>query len=101
MCQGFALSNRLARAFRSGHDRSHGVRHAGYRLRSGSVPEVVDHGVTDFIADGEVEAVQAAKQLGELDRRQARACFEQRFTPSGWPKNTCITIEAGWVAKKN
>jgi hypothetical protein len=63
---------------------------------------VVDDGVTDFIADGEVEAVQAAKQLGELDRRQARACFEQPFTAQRMTKkSTCITIEARWVAKQN
>jgi glycosyltransferase involved in cell wall biosynthesis len=46
----------------------------------GSVPEVVDHGVTGFIVDGEAEAAQAAMRLGELDRHQVRARFEQRFT---------------------
>jgi len=30
--RGFAVSDRLARAFRSGHDRSDGVWHAGYRV---------------------------------------------------------------------
>jgi glycosyltransferase involved in cell wall biosynthesis len=48
--------------------------------RAGSVPEVVDDGVTGFVVDGEAEAVQAVKRLGELDRRQVRAHFEQRFT---------------------
>jgi hypothetical protein len=30
--------------------------------------------------DGEAQAVQAIRRLGELDRRQIRAHFEQRFT---------------------
>jgi glycosyltransferase involved in cell wall biosynthesis len=49
-------------------------------FRSGSVAEVVDDGVTGFVVDGEAEAVQAIRRLGELDRRQIRAHFEQRFT---------------------
>jgi len=49
-------------------------------FRSGSVPEVVDHGVTGFVVDGEAEAVRAVARLGELDRRRVRAHFEQRFT---------------------
>jgi glycosyltransferase involved in cell wall biosynthesis len=49
-------------------------------FRSGSVPEVVDHGITGFVVDGEAEAVQAIGRLGELDRRQVRAQFERRFT---------------------
>src|SRR5712675_2031875 len=49
-------------------------------FRSGSVAEVVDDGVTGFVVDGEAEAVQAVRRLGELDRRQVRAHFEQRFT---------------------
>jgi glycosyltransferase involved in cell wall biosynthesis len=48
-------------------------------FRSGSVPEVIDDGVTGFVVNGEAEAVQAIKRLGELDRRQVRARFEQRF----------------------
>jgi glycosyltransferase involved in cell wall biosynthesis len=49
-------------------------------FRSGSVPEVVDHGVTGFIVDDEEQAVQAVGRLGELDRRKVRARFEERFT---------------------
>jgi glycosyltransferase involved in cell wall biosynthesis len=49
-------------------------------FRSGSVPEVIDDGVTGFVVDGEEQAVQAIGRLGELDRRQVRAHFEQRFT---------------------
>lgn len=48
--------------------------------RAGSVPEVVDEGVTGFIVDGEEEAVQAVKNLARMDRRTVRARFEERFT---------------------
>jgi glycosyltransferase involved in cell wall biosynthesis len=51
-------------------------------FRSGSVPEVVDDGVTGFVVDGEAAAVEAIGRLGELDRRQVRRRFEQRFSAS-------------------
>jgi glycosyltransferase involved in cell wall biosynthesis len=50
--------------------------------RHGSVPEVIDEGVTGFVVDSEEEAVRAVGRLGEIDRRQVRACFERRFTAS-------------------
>jgi glycosyltransferase involved in cell wall biosynthesis len=46
----------------------------------GSVPEVIEHGVTGFIVDGEDEAVAAAGRLGEISRRGVRECFELRFS---------------------
>jgi glycosyltransferase involved in cell wall biosynthesis len=49
-------------------------------FRSGSVPEVVDHGVTGFVVSGEEEAIHAVRRLGDLDRRKIRATFEQKFT---------------------
>jgi glycosyltransferase involved in cell wall biosynthesis len=49
-------------------------------FRSGSVPEVVDHGISGFAVDDEAEAIDAIKRLGELDRRKVRAQFEDRFT---------------------
>jgi glycosyltransferase involved in cell wall biosynthesis len=49
-------------------------------FRSGSVPEVIEDGVTGFIVDGRQEAVEALKRLNQLDRRKVRARFEQRFT---------------------
>ena len=47
--------------------------------RHGSVPEVIDEGVTGFVVDSEEEAVRAVRRLGEIDRCQVRACFERRF----------------------
>ena len=48
--------------------------------RRGSVPEVVDDGVTGFVVDSEDEAIAAVKRIGELDRRTVHATFEKRFT---------------------
>ncbi len=46
----------------------------------GSVPEVVDHGLTGFIVSDESAAVAAIDNLDRLDRRQVRQQFERRFT---------------------
>jgi glycosyltransferase involved in cell wall biosynthesis len=48
--------------------------------RSGSVPEVIEDGVTGFIVDGEEDAIRAVRKLPRLDRRAIRARFEERFT---------------------
>ena len=49
-------------------------------LRNGSVPEVVDDGITGFIVDDEATAASAAEQIDLLDRTLIRTIFEQRFT---------------------
>jgi glycosyltransferase involved in cell wall biosynthesis len=49
-------------------------------FKCGSVPEVVDDGVTGFIVRSLDHAVAAVNRLGELDREAVRARFEQRFT---------------------
>jgi glycosyltransferase involved in cell wall biosynthesis len=49
-------------------------------FRRGSVPEVIEHGVTGFVVDNEEEALQAIANIGKLDRRRVRAEFECRFT---------------------
>ena len=46
---------------------------------SGSVPEVIDHGMTGFVVDPH-QAPSAIEAVGTLDRREVRARFEQRFT---------------------
>lgn len=48
--------------------------------RSGSVPEVIDDGVTGFIVENEQQAVSALGRLKELDRRTIRTRFEDRFS---------------------
>jgi glycosyltransferase involved in cell wall biosynthesis len=49
-------------------------------FKAGSVPEVIDQGITGFVVPGEAEAIRAIGRLSELDRRQVRKRFEQRFT---------------------
>jgi len=49
-------------------------------MRNGSVPEVIDEGVSGFIVESEAEAARAVARLGQLDRRGVRRTFEKRFT---------------------
>jgi len=49
-------------------------------FRRGSVPEVLDDGVTGLIVDDEAQAVRAIERAQRLDRRAIRAVFERRFT---------------------
>jgi glycosyltransferase involved in cell wall biosynthesis len=48
--------------------------------KCGSVPEVVDPGVTGFVVDSVEEAVSAVSLIENLDRRRIREVFDQRFT---------------------
>ncbi|TFW53597.1 glycosyltransferase family 4 protein [Bradyrhizobium sp. MOS001] len=50
--------------------------------RSGSVPEVVEDGVTGFVVENAAKAIEAVNDLGRLDRRAVRARFEERFVAS-------------------
>ncbi len=46
----------------------------------GSVPEIVEDGVTGFIVEDEPGAIAAIRRLGELSRAAIRERFEARFT---------------------
>jgi glycosyltransferase involved in cell wall biosynthesis len=48
--------------------------------RSGSVPELVEDGVTGFIVENIGAAVQAVDKVRRLDRKMCRQRFEQRFS---------------------
>ena len=48
-------------------------------FRAGSVPEVIDHGVTGFVVDSVEEAVEATGRVHLLDRGRCRMMFERRF----------------------
>jgi glycosyltransferase involved in cell wall biosynthesis len=48
--------------------------------RCGSVPEVIEPGVSGFIVDDMAQAIDAARRVDRLDRRVCRASFERRFT---------------------
>jgi len=48
--------------------------------RRGSMPELIDHGVTGFLVDSFDEAVTAIERLDEIDRAACRRAVERRFT---------------------
>lgn len=56
-------------------------------FRNGSVPEVIDEGLTGFIVESEEEAVSAIGKLRRLDRRRIRGVFEQRFSAGQMAEN--------------
>lgn len=45
----------------------------------GSVPEIVEDGLTGFVVESEAEALEALRRVDTLDRRAVRARFEERF----------------------
>jgi len=48
-------------------------------FRGGSVPEVIDDGVTGFIVDSVEDAIAATRRVHHLQRQRCRDAFEQRF----------------------
>ena len=49
-------------------------------FRRGSVPEVIEEGVTGFVVETVEEAALAVERVGGLKRRRCREVFEARFT---------------------
>lgn len=56
-------------------------------FENGSVPEVLEHGVTGFIVRSEREAIEAVGRIGALDRGRIRAEFDRRFTAHHMAQN--------------
>jgi glycosyltransferase involved in cell wall biosynthesis len=56
-------------------------------FRCGSVPEIVDPGVTGLIVDTMEEAVSTLPQVLALDRHAVRRRFEERFSVTRMAKN--------------
>lgn len=56
-------------------------------FRSGSVPEVIDDGVSGRIVDDVDEAVMAVRHLDKLDRSTVRRTFDLRFTAEHMTNN--------------
>jgi glycosyltransferase involved in cell wall biosynthesis len=46
----------------------------------GSMPELIEHGVTGFLVDTVDEAVQAIERIGMIDRSRVRQSVRDRFT---------------------
>jgi glycosyltransferase involved in cell wall biosynthesis len=50
--------------------------------RRGSVPEVLEDGITGYIVEGLEEAIQAVEQVSTISRKRCRDIFEERFSAS-------------------
>jgi glycosyltransferase involved in cell wall biosynthesis len=48
----------------------------------GSVPEVLEDGVTALLGETIADLVRAVERIGEIDRRRCRETFERRFSDS-------------------
>jgi glycosyltransferase involved in cell wall biosynthesis len=53
----------------------------------GSVPEIVEDGVTGFVVEDELSAISAVHRLSHLSRQTVRRRFEERFTASRMAKD--------------
>lgn len=60
----------------------------------GSVPELIDDGVTGFIVNNEEEAVEAVKGVSQLCRAHCRATFDRRFTACRMAKDYLTIYDA-------
>ncbi len=68
--------------------------------RSGSVPEVIDEGVTGFVVDDIESATDAVRRLDRIDRAGVRAAFERRFDVARMARDYVDVYErviAGWT----
>jgi glycosyltransferase involved in cell wall biosynthesis len=45
----------------------------------GSVPEIIDEGVTGCVVKDQQQAIEAAKNIDRIDRKRCREVFERRF----------------------
>lgn len=62
-------------------------------FRRGSVPEIIDEGVTGFIVDDVDAAVACVARARSLNRRRCREVFEQRFQVSQMSQAYCEVYE--------
>lgn len=63
-------------------------------FRCGSVPEVVDDGVSGFVVDDGREAAAALRRLDELSRPMIRRVFERRFSSTRMARDYIALYEA-------
>ncbi|HQT85528.1 MAG: glycosyl transferase [Acidiphilium sp. 37-64-53] len=67
----------------------------------GSVPEIIEDGVTGFIVSSEEEAVAALRRIDDLSRTRIRAEFERRFTARRMAEDYLDTYERLMVPKSD
>jgi len=62
-------------------------------FKRGSVPEVIENGVSGFVVEDELSAVAAVNRLSTLPRETVRNAFEQRFTSKVMAQNYIASYE--------
>ena len=60
-------------------------------FRCGSIPEIIENGITGTVVDSEQEAVAALPALLSYDRRAVRRRFEEKFTATRMAKDYVST----------
>jgi glycosyltransferase involved in cell wall biosynthesis len=60
-------------------------------FRCGSIPEVIEHGITGKVVDSEDEAIASLPAILAYDRRAVRRRFEERFTDARMAKDYVST----------
>ena len=63
----------------------------------GSVPEVIQDGVTGFVVGSVAEAVRDVRRVAQLDRRRIRAQFELRFSATAMARRYLALYEQAAV----
>ena len=61
-------------------------------FRCGSVPEIIEDGVTGAIVDTVDDAIAVLPRVMALDRKKVRQRFEQRFSALASPKIMSVSI---------
>jgi glycosyltransferase involved in cell wall biosynthesis len=62
-------------------------------FKRGSVPEVIENGVSGFVVEDEISAVAAVKRLATLPREKVRGAFESRFSSKVMARNYVAVYE--------
>lgn len=62
-------------------------------FRCGSTSEIIENGVTGFLVDTLDEAVDAARNAPQLDRKAVRAEFERRFSAAAMARRYVVEYE--------
>jgi glycosyltransferase involved in cell wall biosynthesis len=62
-------------------------------FRRGSVPEIIDEGVTRLIGDDLNAAVKCIERVSTICRKRCREVFEMRFQASQMAQNYCHVYE--------
>ena len=69
--------------------------------RQGSVPEVIEEGRSGFIVHSIEAAVSALQRLDEIDRRECRRAFEERFTAARMADDYVAAYQAALATRSH